>query len=210
MARTLAVRIINATGISDALSELETNLLMHLLPMYARQYDVARAEVGVVRTTTRERFLQYLFYDDVDVIHLISHGTRTSLQVGQDGTVTAKDVRRMAQDNGAQIPSLIFGAACELSSPTWVNTFLDVGAVGYIAPKASVLTRDLAVFETAFYSALFARTGINKSPAQRYFDAYRLARAVQRSVSPSEAAQFYWHSREKTKGRTILKSLQLT
>lgn len=208
MTRTVSIRVINATGSWDSTAELESNLLLSLLPMFSREIGTARAEVELVRTTTEDRFLRYLFNDDVDIVHIISHGNGTKLQIGHKDSGASlgyKAVTQYARDSNRQLDALVIGAACELGSKQWVKSFLGVGAAAFIAPRASVLVRDLAVFESAFYSAYLARIGVNKTPVQRAFDAYRLARASQRSLSPGGgSARFYWHSEHKVEGRILL------
>ena len=93
----------NIAGRSDALCELEVGFLDQLLPLFQVQDGAPRAHVDVVRVGTRQRLLNYLFFGDVAIIHLATHGQRSSMQVGDLASIRYTDIKHHAMNNGARI-----------------------------------------------------------------------------------------------------------
>lgn len=190
------------------MAELEAGFLYEFLPLFKVTDGVPRAEVESVRVGSIERFVDYLTFGDVEIVHLASHGSRTWIQVG-DGRIRLRDFKaRMADCN--EINAVVLNTSCQLASPKWVDAFLDAGATAYIAAKREVWAKDAAVFAASFYAAYFGTTHRGSTQAQRAFDAYRLAHAAYESFVPtSSRAQFYWYSRESAKGRRTLPTIKL-
>lgn len=110
--RSVDVRLMNLAGRSDALCEIEVGFLDQLLPLFQVQDGAPRAQVDVVRIGTKQRLLDYLFYGDVAIIHLATHGQRSSMQVGDLGSVSYIDLRHHAVNSNSRIDAIV------------VNTFM--------------------------------------------------------------------------------------
>lgn len=206
MAQTVPIRLMNLYGSGDALAELEVGFLDQLLPLFQATGLAPRADVEVVRINSVQRFLDYLFFGDVDLIHLSSHGTKKSIQIGE-GTLGIRQFRKAAKGedlNGA----VIVNTSCQMASDAWVKVFLDAGALAYIAAKQEIWAKDAAIFAAAFYSAYFGTIHVKKSPLQRAFDSYRMARAAYNSFVP-HAGTFYFRSADKPVGKVILPKIKL-
>lgn len=207
---SVEVRLMNLAGRSDALCELEVGFLDQLLPLFQVQDGAPRAHVDVVRVGTRQRLLDYLFYGDVDIIHLATHGQKSSMQVGDLSSLRYTDLKRYAVNEDAKIQALVLNTSCEMASPRWVDAFLDAGALAYIATKRAIWAKDAAIFASAFYSAYFGTVHKKRSELQRAFDSYRLAHAAYASFVPNASrSRFYFYSRPEPKGRRNLEHIRL-
>jgi hypothetical protein len=209
--RNVRVRLLHLYP--DHLTELEVSFLDSFLPLFDVQDSVPRAQVETVRVGTVGRFIDYLTYGDVDVIHISTHGTKRSVSVGSEELKLGEFSRRI-QDAEAQIGAVVLATGCQMSSEPWVKAFLDAGALAYIAAKREVYAKDAAIFSAAFYSAFFGTTHRGMSSEQRAFDAYRVAHAAYESFVPtSSRAQFYWHPseevRKKARGARTLDPITL-
>lgn len=208
--RTVSIRLMNLTGLSDALAELEVGFLHQMLPLFQISEGVPRADVEVVRIGTRRRFLDYLFFGDVDLLHLASHGTSDAMQVGDAEVIAPDDVTAHAQANELAIGATVLTTSCEMGGSDWAEAFLAAGAGSYIAPKSAVYAKDAALFSAAFYSAFFGTIHAGKTTVQRSFDAYRMAHAAYRSfASAGGAAKFYFYAHEPRHGRVHLPRIEL-
>jgi hypothetical protein len=197
----------------DNLTELEVSFLDSFLPLFDVQDSVPRAQVESVRIGTVIRFIDYLTYGDVDVIHISTHGTRKSVSVGSEN-LKLTDFRRRVRDDERHIGAVVRATGCQMSSDGWVKAFIEAGALAYIAAKRQVYAKDAAIFSAAFYSSFFGTTHRGKSSEQRAFDAYRVAHAAYESFVPtSSRAQFYWHPseevRKKARGARTLDPIAL-
>ena len=203
MARTVPVRLMNLAGRADALAELEVGFLDQLLPLFQVSDGTPRADLEVVRVNSVPRFIEYLFFGGVDLIHLSSHGTTNSIQIGEDSfSVTA--LRRALKENDP-IDAVIVNTSCQMASQRWVRAFLDAGALAYIATKRSVWAKDAAIFSAAFYSAYFGTIHVKRTPLQRAYDSYRLAHAAYASFVPGASrSRFYFATDGKTPGPKLL------
>jgi hypothetical protein len=208
MARTVPLRLLNLSGTGDALAELEVGFLDQLLPLFQVSDGTPRADVEVIRVSSVSRFLDYLFFGDVDLIHLSSHGTRGSIQIG-DGKLSLRDFRKEVNDR-ERIGAVIVNTSCQMASEPWKTAFLDAGALAYIAAQKSVWAKDAAIFSAAFYSAYFGTIHVKKDALQRAFDSYRLAHAAYASFVPNASrSRFYFTSLDKPSGRRNLAKIVL-
>lgn len=208
------VRLMNLYGWEDSLAENEVGFLDQLLPLFQVSDGVPRAQVDVVRVGDEKRFREWLFWGDVDLIHLSSHGTHASMKVGP-GDLTVKTFKRWVKEEVAEGRGLegavVLNTSCEMASDAWCRAFLDAGAGAYIASKRASWAKDTAIFSAAFYSAYFGSIHKGSGDLQRAFDAYRLAHAAYRSFVPSasSAGKFYWASDKKVSGRKTLAKIGL-
>lgn len=154
MARTVPVRLMNLSGSGDALAELEVGFLDQLLPLFQVTDGTPRADLEVARVNSVPRFIEYLFFGGVDLVHMSSYGTTNSIQIGED-SFTVGALRRALKANDDPIGAVIVNTSCQMASVRWVRAFLDTGALAYIATKRSVSPKDAAIFSAAFYSAYF-------------------------------------------------------
>jgi hypothetical protein len=208
MPRTVPLRLMNLAGTGDALAELEVGFLDQLLPLFQVSDGTPRADVEVVRVSSVPRFLDYLFVGDVDLIHLASHGTRRSVQIGS-GNLSLRDFKRATNDRDP-IGAVVINTSCQMASEAWVEAFLEAGALAYIAAKKSLWAKDAAIFAAAFYSAYFGTIHVKKSALQRAFDSYRLAHAAYVSFVPNASrSRFYFDSSDKPSGKRILSQIKL-
>lgn len=196
---------------ADGLAELEVGFLDQLLPLFQTSHAVPRADVDVVRVGTHHRFFDYLFYGDVGLIHLSSHGTTKSMQIGGVKGLKPVDLRRYFNEQASgPIDAVVVNTSCEMASEAWVKAFLDVGAVAYIATKRSVWAKDAAIFSSAFYSSYFGTIHIRKTALQRAFDSYRVAHAAYCSFVPGASrSRFYFKSLQRPNGRANLPPIKL-
>lgn len=202
--RTVPVRLMNLTGMYEGMAEREVGFLDQLLPLFQLTDGVPRADVEVVRVGSLPRFLDYLFYGDVDLIHLSSHGSARKMQIGDVKRLTPTTLRKEAKER-EPIGAVVVNTSCQMATDKWVDSFLDAGATAYIATKRAAWTKDAAIFAACFYSAYFGTTHQKKTSAQRAFDAYRLASAAYASFVPlSSRANFYFRTNEKVVGRRKL------
>ncbi|MHB1446404.1 MAG: hypothetical protein ACYCTI_00340 [Acidimicrobiales bacterium] len=199
------------------------NFLHSLLPLFQVTATTPRAEIEVVRANTPKRAIDYLFFGDVDLVHIASHGSEDALQVGSQlprslarstelfsSSVLYPEHLEVAALSRGEIGAVVINTSCEMATDRWVQAFMDAGAVAYIAAKRSLLAKDAAIFASAFYSAYFGTIHTTKAPPQRAFDAYRLALAAYASFVPNASrSKFYWHSNSKVKGRTYLSPISL-
>lgn len=208
------VRLMNMYGWDDSLAENEVGFLDQFLALFQVSPGVPRAQVDVVRVGDLTRFREWLFWGDVDLIHLASHGTHRSMWVG-DKNLTVTQFQRWVREELAEERSLdgavILNTSCQMASPRWCQAFLDAGAAAYIATKKEVLAKDAAILSAAFYSAYFGSIHKGSDHVQRAYDSYRLAHAAYRSFVPSVAnsSKFYWASNEMVSGARILKAVSL-
>lgn len=208
--RTVAVRLLNISGRSDALAELEVGFLHQLLPLFQVGDGTPRADGETVRVGTKARLLNYLFYRDVDLIHIASHGAKSWMQVGDRESFRPSDLTRHARDAGHGIGAVILNTSCEMADARWVKAFLDAGAVAYMAAKRVVMAKDAAIFAAAFYSAYFGTIHRQKTDIQRAFDAYRLAHAAYCSFVPNASrSRFYFQPQAGVSGRVNLARIEL-
>jgi len=189
--RNVRVRLLNMCH--DGLTELEVSFLDSFLPLFDVQGSAPRAQVDTVRVGTIGRFIDYLTYGDVDVIHISTHGSKKTVSVGSED-LTLTEFRRRTRELESEIGAVVITTGCQMSSPEWVKAFLDAGALAYVAAKREVLAKDAAIFSAAFYSAFFGTIHLGRGPEQRAFDAYRVAHAAYESFVPTGSrAKFYWH-----------------
>jgi hypothetical protein len=187
----------------DSLAELETGFLHEFLPLFQVSDGIPRAEVESVRVGSIGRFVDYLTFGDVEIVHLSSHGTKSWMQVGDGGIKLREFKKRMAERE--PINAVVLNTSCELATPRWVDAFLAAGATAYIAAKRKTLAKDAAVFAASYFAAYFGTIHRGSTQGQRAFDAYRVAHAAYESFVPtSSRAQFYWHSNERVKGKRVL------
>jgi hypothetical protein len=204
--RTVTVRLMNLSG--DSLAELETGFLHEFLPLFQVSGGVPRAEVESVRVGSIKRFVDYLTFGNVEIIHLSSHGSKKWMQVGESN-IRLREFRRQMADS-PPINAVVLNTSCELATPKWVDAFKEAGAIAYIAAKRQTYAKDAAVFAASYFAAYFGTIHKGKSQHQRAFDAYRLAHAAYESFVPtSSRAQYYWHSNEPVRGRRVLPAIKL-
>jgi hypothetical protein len=157
MARTVPLRLMNLSGRGDALAELEVGFLDQLLPLFQVSDGTPRADVEVVRIGSVSRFIDYLFFGDVDLIHLSSHGTKRLVQIGE-GSLSLRDFKKEAKTRD-RIDAVIVNTSCQMATEPWVEAFLDAGALAYIAAKQTIWAKDAAIFSAAFYGSCDVSVG---------------------------------------------------
>lgn len=210
-----SVRLMNLYGWDDSLAENEVGFLDQFLPLFQVSDGVPRAQVDVVRVGDTERFREWLFWGDVDLIHISSHGTEHSIKVGTK-KLRIGEFRRWVAEEAADGRSLagavVLNTSCEMGTDAWARAFLQAGAGAYVASKRASWAKDTAIFSAAFYSAYFGSIHKGSDSVQRAFDAYRVAHAAYRSFVPSVASssKFYWHSDHKVRGRRTLTPIRKT
>lgn len=196
------VRLMNLYGWDDSLAENEVGFLDQFLTLFQVSDAVPRAQVDTVRIGDTTRLREWLFWGDVDIIHLSSHGTKRTLQVGHRN-LRVSDFKRWVAEEAAEDRSLagavVLNTSCEMASEPWCKAFIDAGASAYIAAKRASWAKDTAIFSAAFYSAYFGTIHKRKTDHQRAFDAYRIAHAAYRSFCPtSSTGRFYFKAGKGT------------
>ena len=209
------VRLMNLYGWDDSLAENEVGFLDQFLALFQVSAGVPRAMVDTVRVGDTERLREWLFFGDVDLIHLSSHGTKRTLKVG-DHNLRVSDFRRWVkeekEDGRSLSNAVVLNTSCEMASAAWCEAFIDAGASAYIAAKRASWAKDAAIFSAAFYSAYFGSIHKGVRDDQRAFDAYRLAHAAYRTFCPTASTgRFYFKAGNQTsvKGRRNLDPITL-
>src|SRR4051794_31724205 len=114
--QVLEIRVLSCGGMLDLMSEQEAAFLVSSLGLFRNVRHVGRAtpraNVSLARVYTESDFYRAASSND-HILHLIAHGTGTSLQTGNGkSNVTAALVEDRAKRGKLSMPEVVVSTLC--------------------------------------------------------------------------------------------------